>query len=163
MLDFVLRRAYDLAVMPIQRLIPAMLAVFVASFATGFLFHGVLLAPDYQLLTARGIYGGPELFQVRWICMVAAYAAFGVAMVWIYSRNAEPKPWLPQGVRFGVAVWLLYPVTSFLIQFTVQRIPKSVMLKQVGLELVDKVLLGCLTAFLVSKVASKPLVKPRAA
>jgi len=54
-------------------------------------------------------------------------------------------------------------VTSFLIQFTVQRIPKSVMLKQVGLELVDKVLLGCLTAFLVSKVASKPLVKTRAA
>lgn len=66
-------------------------------------------------------------------------------------------------MRFGVAVWLLYPVTSFLIQFTVQRIPKSVMLKQAGLELVDKVLLGCLTAFLVSKVASKPLVKTRAA
>lgn len=149
--------------MPIQKLIPAMLAVFVAAFATGFLFHGLILAPDYQLLTARGIYGGPELFQVRWICMVAAYAAFAAASVWIYSRNVEPKPWLPQGVRFGLAVWLLYPVTSFLIQFTVQRIPKSVMLKQVGLELIDKVLLGCLVAFLVSKVAAKPLVKARAA
>lgn len=149
--------------MPIQKLFPAMVAVFLASFATGFLFHGVLLAPDYQLLTARGIYGGPELFQVRWICMVAAYAAFGAGTVWLYSRGAEPAPWLPQGVRFGLAVWLLYPVTSFLIQFTVQRIPKTVMLKQVGLELIDKVLLGCLTAFLVSKAASKPLVRSRAA
>ncbi len=147
----------------IRKLWPAMLAVFAVSFLTGFLFQGVLLSPDYRALAEQGIYGGQALFMTRWPMMLAAYLAFGIGSVWIYARGVEDKPALQQGLRFGVAMWLLYPVTSYLIQFSVQRIPPALLAKQLAVELVDKLLLGCLIAVLVAKFAgSKPASRAQA-
>jgi hypothetical protein len=37
------------------------------------------------------------------------------AFVWICARGVEAKPWLAQGVRFGVAVALLTIVPTYMI------------------------------------------------
>ena len=141
--------------MPLSKLWPAIVIVFVTSAITGFLFHGLLLSPDYKLLVDRGIYGGPALLQTRWPMMVLAYAAFAIGAVWMYARGREDKPVVGQGLRFGFAMWLLYPATIYLILYTVQQIPAALLVKQLGAELIDKLLLGLLIAFVIERTSAR--------
>jgi ACR3 family arsenite efflux pump ArsB len=141
--------------LPLAKLWPAIVIVFVASAITGFLFHGLLLSPDYKLLVERGIYGGPTLLQTRWPLMLLAYAVFAMGSVWMYARGREEKPATGQGLRFGLAMWLLYPATIYLILYTVQQIPAELLAKQLGVELVDKLILGMLIAFLVERTSAR--------
>jgi len=51
--------------------------------------------------------------------MILAHVILSGALVWIYVRGAEAKPWMAQGVRFGVAVALLTVVPTYMIYFVV--------------------------------------------
>jgi hypothetical protein len=63
-------------------------------------------------------------------------------------RQVENKSWLGQGIRFGIAMWLILAVPSFFIAYAVQPVPTMLMVKQVLFEGVDKILLGIITAAL---------------
>ncbi len=65
--------------------------------------------------------------------------------------GVEAKPWAGQGLRFGLAVWLLWAVPIFLIQYAGQPFPGSMIGKEIGLELLDMLILGLLTAALYRK------------
>src|ERR1700721_144549 len=52
--------------------------------------------------------------------MLGAHVILSGAFVWIYARGVEARPWLAQGLRFGVAVALLTIVPTYLIYFAVQ-------------------------------------------
>jgi hypothetical protein len=41
------------------------------------------------------------------------------AFVWIYSRGVADAPWVPQGLRFGLAVALLTVVPTYTIYYVV--------------------------------------------
>src|SRR5712692_7932406 len=56
-----------------------------------------------------------------------------------------PKPWAGQGLRFGLAVWLLWAVPIFLIQYAGQPFPGSMIAKETGIYLHDLLLLCMLT------------------
>ena len=51
--------------------------------------------------------------------------------MWIYSRGAEAKPWLGQGLRFGLAVALLTVVPTYTIYYVVQPMPGLHVVKQI--------------------------------
>src|ERR1700729_3904465 len=86
----------------------AWIVVLVAWFLGSFLVHGVLLNSDYMQL--------PNLFRTEadaqkyFPLMILAHVMLSGAFVWIYARGTEPKPWMAQGVRFGIAVALLTTV-----------------------------------------------------
>ncbi|MBA3354627.1 MAG: hypothetical protein H0U18_01555 [Pyrinomonadaceae bacterium] len=84
--------------------------------------------------------------MMLWICL--AYLAFAVGSVIVYAKGVENKPWLGQGIRFGILIWLILAVPSFFIAYAVQPVPTILMVKQVLFEGVDKVLLGIITAAL---------------
>ena len=44
--------------------------------------------------------------------MALAYVFMAVAFTWIYLKGREDKPWLPQGLRYGVAIALLSAVVD---------------------------------------------------
>ena len=87
-------------------------AVFVVWMAGSFVVHGVLLHDDYGKL--------PNLMrteadsQQHFPLMILAHVIMAGAFVWIYARGIEPKPWLAQGIRFGVAVALLAVVPTYI-------------------------------------------------
>jgi hypothetical protein len=124
----------------------AWLVVFIAWFAGSFLVHGVLLHSDYMFL--------PTLFRQEadpgkfFPLMFLAHAMLAGALVWIYARGAEAKPWASQGVRFGVAVALLTVVPSYLIYFVVQPMPMNLTIKQIVFDGVLTVILGIIVAWL---------------
>ncbi len=130
--------------MNIKRLVLTILAVFVAANLTGFFIHAIWLAADY--VRVAELYR-PEN-EVRMIWINLGYLAFAIGAVWIYARGVENKPWLGQGIRFGIALWLVTAVAYFFIAYAVQPIPTVLMAKQVLYEGINKVLLGILTAAL---------------
>jgi hypothetical protein len=80
--------------------------------------------------------------------MILAHVILSGAFVWVYARGVEAKPWLAQGVRFGIAVALLTIVPSYIIYFVVQPMPGAVVAKQIIFDGVLLLILGVIVAWL---------------
>jgi hypothetical protein len=119
--------------------------IFVAWFLGSFLIHGVLLHSDYAQL--------PNLFRTEadaqkyFPLMILAHVILSGAFVWIYARGAEAKPWVAQGVRFGIAVALLTAVPTYMIYFVVQPMPGDVVIKQIVYDGALMIILGVIVAW----------------
>jgi hypothetical protein len=127
------------------------IVVFLVFTALSFVIHGVLLQPLYQqtpqLLRAE------QDAQGHFPFMLLAFLIFSCAFVWIYTRGLEAKPWLGQGLRYGLAIWLIASVSRYLIYFAIQPWPGTVVALQIGLELIMMLLLGITAAALYRKPA----------
>lgn len=127
----------------------ALVVVFVLDAGFGFLIHGVLLNADYaqypNLLRTQ------EDANAYMPYMMLNFLFFSVGFVWIYAHGVEDKPWLGQGLRFGLAVWLLTSVSTFLTYYAVQPWSGSIVAKQIGYELVRALVLGLAAAALYRK------------
>ncbi|SRR5258706_5184631 len=134
-----------------KKFIIAWIAIFIAWFAGSFVVHGVLLHDDYSKL--------PTLFRTEadsqqfLPLMVLAHVFLSGALVWIYARGVEAKPWLPQGIRFGVAVALLTIVPTYLIYYVVQPMPGATVAKQIVFDGVLTLVLASITAFIYRQPA----------
>jgi len=130
--------------MNIKKLIPTIVVVFIAANIFGFLIHAVLLKADY--LPIAGYYR--PMGQEKMLFLVLAYLSFAIGSVWVYAKGVENKSWLGQGIRFGIAMWLILAIPSFFIAYAVQPVPGMLVAKQVLFEGIDKILLGIITAAL---------------
>ncbi len=124
----------------------AWIVLFVAWMICSYVVHGVLLHEDYLKL--------PNLFrpeaeaQAYFPWMIVAHVLLSGALVWIYARGNEAKPWLAQGIRFGVALALLTIVPTYLIYYVVQPMPAILVVKQIVFDSIVMVLLGSIAAFM---------------
>ncbi|MGI8732356.1 MAG: hypothetical protein ACR2LM_03515 [Pyrinomonadaceae bacterium] len=130
--------------MNVKKLVLTIIVIFVVANLTGFFIHAILLAPDYMAVKEHYRPEGQE----KMIFIYLAYLAFAIGSVVVYAKGVENKPWLGQGLRFGILMWLVLAVPSFLIAYAVQEVPTMLMVKQVLFEGVDKLLLGAITAAL---------------
>ncbi len=121
------------------------LVMFVLYFAFGFIVHGVLLHDDY---VATGIMRPEDQQQGMMGLMVLAHVMLAGAFTWIYARGVENKPWLGQGLRFGLAVAFLAVIPLYLIYYVVQPLPSSLVCKQIVFDTVCTLILGAVVAFL---------------
>jgi hypothetical protein len=134
-----------------KKFIIAWIVIFIAWFAGSFVVHGVLLHDDYSKL--------PTLFRTEadaqqyMPLMVLAHVLLSGALVWIYARGVEAKPWLPQGIRFGVAVALLTIVPTYLIYYVVQPMPGVTVAKQIVFDGVLTLALASIAAFIYRQPA----------
>jgi len=122
------------------------LVLFVVWMAGSFVVHGVLLNADYMAL--RNLFRSPEDAQTFFPLMIIAHVFLSGALVWIYSHGVEAKPWLAQGVRFGLAVAFLTVIPTYMIYYVVQPMPGATVVKQLIFDGVLVVLLGVVAAFL---------------
>ncbi|HXO64214.1 MAG TPA: hypothetical protein VN882_05895 [Steroidobacteraceae bacterium] len=129
-----------------KKFIVAWIVLFVAWFIGSFIVHGVLLHPDYVQLT--NLFRTESDAQKYFPLMLLAHVLLSGAFVWIYARGVEAKPWMAQGVRFGIAVALLTTVPTYMIYFVVQPMPGNVVVKQIVFDSVLMVILGMIAAWL---------------
>jgi len=123
------------------------LVVFVAWMAGSFVVHGALLGADYTALQGK-LFRTPEDSHQYIPLMLLAHVLLAASFVWIYTRGREPgKPWMGQGVRFGIAVALLTVVPTYMIYFVVQPTPAELALKQGLFDGVLLILLGIIVAW----------------
>ncbi len=124
----------------------AWLVIFIAWMAGDFVVHGLLLKSDYMQL-AR-LYRTDAESQAYFPWMLFAHVLMAGAFAWIYARGREAKPWLAQGLRYGIAVALLSVVPGYLIYYAVQPLPGAMVGKQVIFSGILVVVLGIIVAWL---------------
>lgn len=118
----------------------------VLSMLLGFVVHGMLLGADYARLVERGLFRPPEQAQEYFGAMIAAHVLIGIGLTWIYRQGRDARPWLAQGVRFGLAVAVLVTIPWYLIYFAVQPMPSDVVAKQIVFDVIVVVLMGIVAA-----------------
>jgi hypothetical protein len=120
--------------------------LFVLFWAMSFVVHGILLNADYAQLP--NLMRPMSEFARLWPFMAIAFLSTALAFNWIYTKGRENKPWLPQGVRFGVAVALLAVVPMYLIYYVVMPFPFALAIKQIIFDSVAMVIAGIVVAWL---------------
>ncbi len=120
-------------------------AIFVLWMIGSVIVHGSLLFADYAAL--------PNLFrpeadaQQYLPLMIAAHVILSGAFVWIYSRGVEDRPWLLQGLRYGLAIALLTVVPTYIIYYVVQPMPGATVVRQIVFDGLLLLALGVAVAF----------------
>jgi uncharacterized membrane protein len=130
-----------------KRFVIAWVVLFVLWMLEGFVVHGLLLSSDYLQL--------PQLFRPQadahgyfgW--MLVAHLVMAGAFVWVYERGiSAERPWLGQGLRFGIAVALLTVVPTYLIYYAVQPMPGAMVAQQIVFDAIGVALLGVIVGWL---------------
>jgi hypothetical protein len=129
-----------------KKFIVAWIVLFIAWLLGDFVIHGVLLHPDYSQLP--NLYRPESDAQAYFPFMLLAHLLMAGAFVWIFARGIEAKPWVAQGVRFGIAVALLAVVPIYLIYYAVQPLPGGLVVRQIIFDGILTVLLGLIVAWL---------------
>lgn len=119
----------------------------VASMAVGFVIHGVLLRGDYEGLVGT-VLRSEEDSQRYFQWMLVANVLIGFAMTWIYRQGVTTAAAIGQGLRFGAAIALVSTIPLYLIYYVVEPLPASLVQKQIAFDIVGKLLMGVLVAFL---------------
>ena len=129
----------------------AWIVLFIVWMAGSFAVHGALLHDDYSRLSNLF---RPEADAQRYFpWMIAAHVILSGAFVWIYSRGVEAKPWLTQGVRFGLAIAALTIVPTYIIYYVVQPMPGTLVVKQIVFDGILILILAVIAAFIYRQPA----------
>jgi hypothetical protein len=78
--------------------------------------------------------------------MLLAHAFKAVGFTWVYRAGRDGRPWLGQGVRFGLAVAVLATIPTYLIYYAVQPMPFDLVVKQVVFDTIAMVVMGIVAA-----------------
>ena len=127
-----------------KKFLVAWLLLFVLYMAGGMLIHGVILGDDYM---ATDLMRSEAEAQKLMHWMILAHVLMAGAFTWIYVRGVENKPWLGQGLRYGLAVAILF-VPIYMIYYVVQPTPGELAAKQIVLDTILTLVLGAVVAFL---------------
>jgi hypothetical protein len=127
-----------------KKFLIAWVVVFVLYMAGGMLVHGMILADDYM---ATDLMRSEAEAQQLMHWMIIAHVLMSGAFVWIYARGVENRPWLGQGLRYGLAVAVLF-TPIYIIYYVVQPTPGELAAKQVVLDGILTVVLGAVVAFI---------------
>ena len=122
------------------------IVVFVLWMVGSFIVHGALLHNDYAVLT--NLFRPDAEAQQHFSLMILAHVVLAGAFTWIYIRGHEAKPWLPQGLRFGLAVALLTVIPTYTIYYVVQPMPGMTVVKQILFDSILLLVLGAAAAFM---------------
>lgn len=128
-----------------KKYILSVIVIFVVSMVLGMVIHGMVLSDEYQ---ATGLFR-PEAEQSGFLApMLLAHLIFSGAFVWLYRAGLEVKPWVGQGVRFGIIVALLAAIPLYMIYYAVQPMPEMLVFRQAAYETVNVIILGLVVAFM---------------
>jgi hypothetical protein len=103
-------------------------AVFVIWMVGSFLVHALWLGATYDAMTNIMRPAAEQEGLMHF--MLLAHILMAGAFVWIYQRGNEDKPWMQQGLRFGIAIALMAPIPTFMIYYTVQQTPAMLAVQQ---------------------------------
>jgi hypothetical protein len=128
-----------------KKFLVAWLVLFVLYLAGGIVVHGILLESDYAV---TGLMRPEEEAQKMMHLMILAHVMMAGAFTWIYARGVENKPWLGQGLRFGLAVAFLAVIPLYIIYYVVQPTPGELAAKQIVFDTIMTLILGAVVAYL---------------
>lgn len=130
------------------------LAAFVLSNVFAIVIHGFILAADYEPYRGtllRDFQGGPGWQS---LLLPLAHLCFISALVWIYGRLSLEGSLTARGLKLGLTGWLVGQAPLWMIWYAEQPWPDSLIVKQLGLELLSSLAIGLTIAF-VSRLPAR--------
>ena len=113
--------------MAMKKTIGAIVAGFVVQLCGLFVIHSIWLKQDY--LNTAYLWRALEAQVARTWAMLLGTLIYAAAAVMIYIRGVESKPWMGQGLRFGILLWLVTVVYSSLSGWVILPIPHMLAVK----------------------------------
>lgn len=135
--------------MNLKKWVGATVAAFLVVVATNWFVHGYLLRSQYQaiVLTFRPF----EQIRARMWIVLAGELIFSIGFVYVYVRGLERKPWLGQGIRYGVLIWLLTVIPAALAEYVTLYIPHQLALHWIAAGLVQLLMAGVVVAAIIGE------------
>jgi hypothetical protein len=127
-----------------KRTLGAMVAGFVVQMLGLFLIHSVLLKQDY--VDTASLWRTQIAMNTRAWAMALAVLIYVIGAVLIYLRGVESKPWIGQGIRFGILLALVVVVNSSLSGWVILPVPHMLVVKWIVYEGLLSVVFGLLVA-----------------
>jgi hypothetical protein len=148
--------------MTTARAVVTTLAAFLVAQILAIVIHGFILAADYAPFYGNLLRDSPQngpgwqalLLPVSHVCLISG-------LVWIYARLSIDGSQTVRGLKLGLIAWIVGQAPLYLLWYAEQPWPDSLVVKQLGLELIASLMIGLTIAF-VSRVPARPLA-PRVA
>lgn len=131
-----------------KQIIISSVVLFLVTMTFGFVVHGMLLHADYE---ATKLMRAPDDAEAHFGSMLIAHVLMSVGFTLIYRCGVNDKPWLGQGVRFGLLWAIAGTIPIYLIYHAVQPFPGSLVLKQCIYDGIAVILSGVVVAALNRK------------
>ena len=128
-----------------KKCIISALVMFIMAWGLSFVVHGLLLGADYA--ATPGMRPPAEAQKIIYY-LILAQALFGIAFAWVYVQGCEDKPWLAQGIRFGIAIAFLTVIPTYLIYHVVTPVPLALAMKQIAYDTIRVLLMGVVVAWI---------------
>jgi hypothetical protein len=112
-----------------KKFVIATVVAFVLFSGLGYLVHGYLLAHAYSHYP--NLWRTADDTNAHMPFVLLANLITAVAFVWIYERGRQDKPFLGQGLRYGVAMAALVPAGKFITYYAIQPIAHGLALHQI--------------------------------
>ena len=113
--------------MAMKKTIGAIVASFILLSVGGYLIHNVWLAQDY--VQHSDLWRTQDAMMHRLWSIYIANLIFSIGAVLIYVRGVESKPWVGQGIRFGILLALVTVIPNSLVEYFVYPLPHQLVLK----------------------------------
>jgi hypothetical protein len=139
-----------------KQFVLSVVVLFIVTMLVGMVVHGMLLHGDYDKLAGK-VFRTPGDSQDHFLYMILAHVFMAIGITWIYRQGRNASPWLGQGVRFGLALWVLMTIPTYLIYFAVQPLPSDMVAKQIVFDGVGMVVIGIVAAFMNRGAAGAPM------
>jgi hypothetical protein len=135
-----------------KKLLFAIVAAYIVLMLMNYLVHQVWLMSDYAAIPAS--HRSPAGIMHRFWAMAVGQFIFAALFAYIYTRGAEKKPWLVQGVRYGMLITLLTVVPTALGEYVVYIVPYQLAIKWMIAGGIQMVILGLIVAGICSESAA---------
>jgi hypothetical protein len=135
-----------------KKLVVATVSAYAWLMATGYLINGVWLMHDYMLTPDS--WRPQAVMQHKFWIMWAAELLFTVMFVRVYSRGLEKKPWVGQGIRYGIVMSLLVMIPESLSEYVIYRVNHLLAIKWMVSGTAQFIVMGLIVAF-VYKASSR--------
>ena len=131
--------------MTTKRIVLSTLAAFVVSQVLAGFVHGFILAADYGPYDGTLLRSGAENWQ--FIFLPVAHLSFICGLMWVYTHAPMKGSAARQGLFLGFLGWMMGQVPLWLIWYAEQPWPGSLVVKQLGLELISSIVIGLTITF----------------
>lgn len=122
-----------------KALVVGAIVAFVVGFALAFALHGLWLGDAYNAVRGT-ISMRPEEEAGQYMpWMTFGYLVWAFGLAWLYSKGTENKPWLAQGLRFGLAIAAVGAVPYGLVNYAIQPWPADLAMKSMFADIVSVV------------------------
>lgn len=138
--------------METKRLAVAIIVSFVILFAAGYVIHVTWLGPTYKAMLDDGFsFRPPEAFMRKFWLIPVSDLLYAALFSWIYIRGREDKPWVSQGIRYGIIMTLFTVVPQFLEQYVTYNLPHRLVVHWMVGGLIVLVIMGLAVAGICKK------------